>query len=173
MTKSQEEMKVHEGEHLRQDLKYLLDRLDDQIHMELELIGHRMNVLVVSQAFLFAAYTTDLLAKGDKSVKIENALLWIIPVVGALTCAIIGVSLIVALVVIRRRKFERDKVRDKLRDAMVATSLKNIAWGSTEILEHVSCGTVPHRSGNYPPLLLPPVILVAWAYLFHVMSISR
>lgn len=167
--------KLLEDEKRRCDLKYLLDRLDDQIHIEIELIGHRMNVLVVAQAFLFAAYTTDLLTKNQKQfADLEIALLHVIPIVGAIICIMVGVSLIVAIVVLRSRKKERDQVRNKLREEMRETTLKDIVFGENiEILGHVSSDTTAHKIGNLPPAFLSFLILGAWIYLLHSYSSVR
>jgi hypothetical protein len=144
----------------------LLGRLDEQIRIELDLIGQRMNLLAVSQAFLFAAYTTDLLVL-DPYKHLRNFLLWGLPALGLGICTIVFLSLCAAIHVVHQRKCERETIRDRLRDDLEGTLLPPSVFGSRRlvILDHVSPDKWQHACGNYPSIFLGPFIATVWIIL--------
>lgn len=157
-------------------LGYILSRLDEHIRIELDLVGQRMNVLAVSQAFLFTAFTTAMLVSDQsRSLKaLQTVLLRMIPLLGTAICVIVGVALCAAVSVVRSRKRERTAIRDLLREEFAGAGLTpgESHREKVEMLEQVELGSWPHRLGNYPPLFLAPVIAACWLLLFgYVMTV--
>jgi len=154
------------------DLIFLLNRLDEQIRIELDLVGHRMSVLAVSQSFLFTAFTTDLLI-ADRFGRFRTILLWAIPLLGIAICLIIGFALSAAMYVSHVRKVEREVCRDRLREELEESSLRpDVFRGKKiEILAHVAPRSIPDKFGNYPPLLLVPAIAICWIVLVGALLI--
>lgn len=149
-------------------LRYLLSRLDEQIRIELELVGQRMNVLGVSQAFLFTAFTTDMLVSKGSLDRLKTELLWMIPILGMVICVIVALALYAAVCVIQARKSEREKIRDLLREELENGCMKSdmLRNSRMQILEHVAPRSWPDRLGNWPPVFLGPFIFLCWLILF-------
>lgn len=150
------------SDHNREDnLNRRLTRLDAQIKVEYDLIGHRVGWLLTSNAFLFAAFVVAL-----NNVNLDNASLpsirfvyvlsfWI-PIIGLASSALVTFAVFAANSVIKRLKLLRDRTEA---DAARQCSFEVVGIGA---------GSWPHRIGNGPPCLLPPLLAIVWATMLYL-----
>lgn len=151
------------------NLIYLLDRLDNQIRVELDLIGQRMTALCISQSFMFSAFATA--ANGPRG-NIQAALIFWLPLLGITIATILEASIGAAIYAIWDRKRDREIVRQKVKHEFSLGGLNSSYFedipGSAhfEMLAHVSASDIPHKLGNYWTLALAPSLAVVWIILF-------
>ena len=130
-------------------LRFRIKRLDDQIRVEFDLIGHRMTWLVISQSFLFSAVSLTVNNLVNPSaVKISELLRWLIPIIGIITCSSVGLATFAALSVITNLKEQRDNLEDKAKDDLELIGVRITSW--------------EHKIGNIPSLILPWILCIAW-----------
>jgi hypothetical protein len=146
--------------------QWRLQRFDNHIRFEFELIGHRMTWLMTSQSFLFAGYATmvsRLFPLGTSGTPVSAApgaqsgstavvelLLWLIPFVGLVTALLAAVSVFAAKSVIRMFKEPRAKLEEKMKD-----------YGYEQV--GVPLSTWPHKLGGASSGFIPLFLLVVWA----------
>lgn len=132
-----------------------LVRLDYQIKVEYDLIGHRIGWLLVSNSFVIAAYVILLTRPSVEAFKTVWALLaWILPAVGLISCAIIGLAVTAAHTVIADLKAKRDPVEE------VAYNLYGFEKLGVRTRDNAA------MMGDLPPRYLPFGLGAAWFVLF-------
>ena len=139
------------------NLNRRLLRLDAQIKIEYDLIGHRLSWLLTSNSFLFAAFVVGLnnANRDISSVKNFIGVLTIsLPVIGLVSSVLVWLAVFAADSVICKFKRLRDTVEDEAtRYGFEVLGIKTGAW--------------PHRVGNWPPFFLPPLLAIIWAWLLY------
>jgi hypothetical protein len=131
-------------------LKYALTRYDQQIELELNLIGARMTWLAISQSFLFGAFVGG----GNLQPYAFGAgVQALVSVVGLLICVWVRTGVQAALHVVDVRKDQRQPVLEAL------SSELGIA------LPAVNRTDREHKGGNAPPRMIPTMLILAWAGL--------
>jgi hypothetical protein len=136
-------------------LRFRIKRLDDQIRVEFDLIGHRMTWLVISQSFLFSAVSLTVNNSVNPSaVKISELLRWLIPIIGIITCISVGLATFAARSVINKLKRQRDPLesQDPTDYQLESIGVRSSSW--------------EHKIGNIPSLILPWVLCIAWFLVF-------
>lgn len=129
-------------------LRFRIKRLDDQIRVEFDLIGHRMTWLVISQSFLFSAVSLTVNNSVNPSaVKISELLRWLIPIIGIITCISVGLATFAARSVIDKLKSQRDPL-----ESQEPIGVRSASW--------------EHKIGNIPSVILPWVLCIAWFLVF-------
>jgi hypothetical protein len=135
-----------------------LIRADAQIKTEFDLIGHRVSWLLVSNSFLFAALVVGL---GNSSADVTNrrivgVLLWALPLIGLASSTLVALAVLAAHDVIKDLKVERGKLEEEAyqlyRYERLGVQVKS--W--------------PHLVGNWPPILMPPLLMVIWAISLYL-----
>ena len=97
------------------------DRLWGRMVFEVNLLTTRMNWLVSSQAFLFAAYflALDRISNGIQSIE---ALIFAVPIIGLMICLVTAMYLKSAYIIVASCRTElgqlKDRFPDHLRDAV-------------------------------------------------------
>jgi hypothetical protein len=135
------------------DLKYLFDRADSQIRVELDLIGQRMAALCISQSFLVAAFVALIRLgpnDGNTFAYYRAGLLPVLPLMGLSLSTILGCSLLAADSIIKKRKEQRDEIKKQL-----APQLKTGDLSEEHVLAHVPVKSWQHRLGQW-------LIWMAW-----------
>ena len=86
-----------------------LGRLDAQIKIEFDLIGHRVSWLLVSNSFLFTALAVALNNTSNDTVKLRlvNAALWCLPTIGLFSSFLVVLAVAAAHNVIKDLKLMR------------------------------------------------------------------
>ena len=131
-------------------LKYALARYDQQIEVELNLIGARMTWLAISQSFLFGAFVGG----GNlQPYAFGAAVQALVSVVGLLICVWVRAGVQAALHVVDLRKDEREPVLNAL-SAELGIALPVVHRTDKE-----------HHGGNAPPRMIPTMLIVAWVGL--------
>lgn len=144
-----------ESSSLRDMIQFRLTRFDAQIKMEFDLIGHRMNWLMTSQAFLFGAFGVAVTSTSSRNHLLTEWLLFLIPIVGGLTALVVGVAISAAHRVVKRLKPDRQK----LEATAHLLGYEQLGVG-VESLDHVA--------GNLPAHFLPWLLLIVWILLLGV-----
>ena len=138
-----------------------LARLDSQIKIEFDLVGHRISWLLVANAFLFSAYVLTLNhVKSEDYIWQIKILTISLPAIGAVSSLLVGMAVYAAHWVMKKLKPIRDKLEQQ------ASSLYEY--------EQIGIATNkwPHRIGNWPPNVLPPLLFVIWMSLLIVTLAS-
>jgi hypothetical protein len=138
----------------REDVRFRLTRFDQQIFAEFELVGHRMNWLMTSQAFLFGAFAlcvTSNLPRAQITLYLQFILLGI----GIVSAGAVGLAILAAHRVVNRLK----PMRAILEAKASAIGYENLG---------VDISSYDHRAGNLPPMVLPWMLIAAWLILLLV-----
>ena len=117
-----------------------------EIHWEHTLISHRMSWYVASQSFLLTAFA---IAMGPQNILRETAK-WLMPLLGVTVSVVTWLAIVAAGVSMHNlRKRQRELHSDE------------------EFLKfwHQRSALIP-MAGVLPGMLLPPVFLAAWFYLW-------
>ncbi|AFY73076.1 hypothetical protein Syn7502_00961 [Synechococcus sp. PCC 7502] len=131
-----------------------LKRLDDQIHMEYDLMGQRMSWMVISQSFLFTAVAASANSSVDHSMrKVIDLLRLLIPSIGILSCLFAIAAIFAARSVINRLKNIRNSLEDALslehgEDRFYKLGVRQTEW--------------QHSFGNFPTSFLPLALICVW-----------
>jgi hypothetical protein len=133
------------------NLKYRLDRLDALLKTEFDLISHRMTWLVISQSFLFAAFSGA--AANSTAHQVLKRMLWIIPFMGILIDALVYLAVIAAHSVIRKLKRLRYPVE------LLASETFGCEIASVDLHRW------EHKFGTLPPYVVPPSLALAWGLI--------
>lgn len=134
-----------------EEIKYRLDRLDALIKFEFDLIGYRMTWLVVSQSFLFTAFSVA--ASNHMNHPILGRMLWLLPSVGICVSAIVYFAILAAHSVVRKLK--------GIRKPLEETANKQFSCEKAS----VEADRWEHMLGNVPPYTVPLILTLAWAIL--------
>ena len=147
---------------LEESLSRRLARLDSQIKVEYELIGHRVSWLLVSNSFLFAAFVVAL---GNSSLdantqKLIRILVLALPVIGLVSSVLVSLAVRAANEVVHELKKARDFVEEQ----------------ASRFYEYERLGvhikSWPHIVGNWPPALLPPLFAIVWLTLLYTRIVG-
>jgi hypothetical protein len=136
--------------------------IEAKVAHEIDLIGHRLNWLIYSEAFLFTGFITIFLVPPQSPVAVDVQLLWwLLPVIGLLLVAAIGPSLFAATKVARALLVARSVIEQKLRadgfDELPILGLDragDLKWTPT-------WGALPQKA-------LPIGIVVLWGLLLAI-----
>lgn len=137
-----------------------LIRLDAQIRIEYDLIGHRVSWLLVSNSFLLAAFAVSLnnsSPPGSVNSRLIQILVWLLPVIGIVSCYVVAHAVRAAHAVINELKGLRDPLEDL---ASKHFSYERLGIGKQ---------TWYHIAGNRPPTLLPWVTAIVWVAVLGVL----
>lgn len=139
-------------------------RLDSQIKIEYDLIGHRVSWLLASNSFLIAAFAVVLnnsSPNGSLNWRLAQLLMWLLPITGSISCIVVARAVSAAHSVINELKKQRDPVED------LAAKLY-----SYERLG-VSQQTWYHIAGNRPPTFLPLVVACVWGTVLAMLAYAK
>lgn len=131
-----------------------LKRLDEQIHIEYDLMGQRMSWVVISQSFLFSAIALTANSSVDISMrKVIELLRLLVPFVGILSCLFSMAAILAARSVINRLKSLRNSLEDSLNlqngeDGFDKLGVRQTEW--------------QHSFGYFPTSFLPFTLICVW-----------
>lgn len=140
------------------EIKYIHRELSKQIDREFELLGYRMNWLLMSSAFLFTA-TAIISGSNESGIYNENircVLSKSLPVIGLIICFIAFISMRAALRVVKEWKVNRKTMEDQLKAEL------NFNFDLT-----VPATTKGNDEGNVPYWILPSSIGVVWCLIVY------
>jgi hypothetical protein len=139
------------------DARDYLIRLDAMIKTNLDLISHRMGWLLISQSFLFTAFALAAAhVRNPLAAQVPiNHFLHLVPLLGLITCVLVGLSLLAVLRVIWQLKASRERVEAEL---------------TRPLEDRYGASSVPRTSpadwlGHGPAMLVPSLFATAWLYL--------
>jgi hypothetical protein len=142
--------------------------IESKMSHEVSLLGHRMEWLVVSEAFLFAAFTLVLTDGRHLGLQLRIFLFCFYTLLGVFLAVSATRSINAALAVSEALCEARGKIEGLLK---VRTGLKKLPNLSLERPERKIARTV--SDGNFSARWVPPAIGVAWALLlFMVLLLS-
>ncbi len=133
-------------------LDITINRLDNQIKAEFEVINQRMTWLMVAQSFLFIAYANVWVGLSRGFHMILSKLAVIIPLIGIAMAILVRLAIWAAHSVVSQVKDERARFEND-----------HPAFKDYKISVHRR--EIEHRLGNLPAQILPFVFIVAWAGL--------
>jgi hypothetical protein len=133
------------------NLRFRLDRFDRQISIEFTLIGDRMNWLMTSQAFLFAAFAVCITAQSPRFGWLVSLLEYMLVATGTVSAWLVGRAIRAAHTVVDGLKRKRARLE-----------FEATAKGFEELGVDVS--SVEHRAGNTPSLYLPWWLFAVWLF---------
>jgi hypothetical protein len=139
-------------------------RLDAQIKIEYDLIGHRVSWLLASNSFLIAAFAVVLnntSPSGSLNWRLAQLLMWLLPITGGISCIVVARAVSAAHSVIDELKKQRDPVEDL---AAKLYSYERLGVGQQ---------TWYHIAGNRPPTFLALVVLCVWGILLAMLVYVR
>ena len=153
-------MSDNEPTYSEENLNRRLLRLDAQIRVEYDLIGHRVSWLLTSNSFLFAAFVVGLNNTSLSAKCLIETLMFSLPVIGLVSSLLVWFAVFAANSVISKLKELRDTVESVATSdyGFEALGIKVIDW--------------PHRIGNWPPFILPPLLAIIWACLLYLRVIA-
>jgi hypothetical protein len=132
-----------------------LTRIGFAIDKELTLISERMSWLVISESFIFSAFTVAV-ANQEKAV-VLNTLAYLMPLVGFLIALLVYPSLLAAHTTAQRLKLERHEFELRLP-------------------EHLRVRLLPpkgaHILGSLPAFVIPVMFLVVWSAITVVIVLA-
>ena len=131
--------------------KYIHKQLSAQIDREFDLLGHRVNWLLMGNAFLFTAMSIISNKNPNEVFPYQKILKYALPISGVTICFISFVSIKSALKIIQEWKVNRKTIEDKLVD------LLDIKFALTNPPTSTS-----HFNGNIPYRALPVCIGFVW-----------
>ena len=135
------------------DLKYVIERYDKQIDIELTLINARMTWLVISQSFLIGSFVS---AASAASREVGLAIQLVVAFVGFMACNWVRMGINAALSMVARWKNERQEP--------LAELSKSIGMP----LAAVSSVERAHHDGNLAPAMIPRILMIAWVCFLGV-----
>lgn len=132
-----------------------LQRLDAQIKIEYELIGHRVGWLLFANSFLLSAFVLAL-SKEPKGAAYDGRavemLLWLLPIFGVMACSLVFFGVVAAHISINQLK---DK-RDTLENSCDICGFEKLG---------VQQNDWKHVVGNLSPTLFPILLGLIWGLL--------
>jgi hypothetical protein len=140
-------------------------RLADAARAELDLIGMRLTWLVVSESFLFSAFSASVptFGSGRQLSGVLLYILWSMPLVGMLLAGGIYIAILAALSAGKHLIEQRDQLMERLpehlRIGLISVQDREYWWG------------------NMPPRIIPPLLFLLWLgafiCLFFFISYGR
>ncbi len=125
-----------------------LTRIGSAIDKELTLINERMTWLVVSESFMFSAFTMAV-ANQEKAV-VLNTLIYVMPVVGLLLALLVYPGLLAAHFTARVLKQERHEFELRLPGDL---QVKLLAPARAHVL------------GSIPAFVIPVMLILVWGVI--------
>jgi hypothetical protein len=122
-----------------------LTRIGSAIDKELTLISERMTWLVVSESFMFSAYTMAV-ANHDKAI-VLNTLVYVMPLVGLLLALLVYPGLLAAHFTAKWLKQERHQFELRLPEGL---QVKLLAPKQAHVL------------GSVPAFVIPVMLILVW-----------
>lgn len=132
-----------------------LARIGLAIDKELTLISERMSWLVISESFIFSAFTLAV-ANHEKTVVLV-ALAYLMLIVGSLLALLVYPALLAAHSTATRLKGERDRFEFRLPEAL---QVKLLASGRE------------HFWGSVPAFTIPVMLIFAWSVILIVLFLA-
>jgi hypothetical protein len=134
-------------------LEMQLARLGSAIDKELGLINERMSWLVISESFIFSAFTTAIVSV-ERS-RVLAVFTWLMPIVGLLLVLLVYPALLAAHHTANGLKAERGRFEAMLPEAL---RLQLLATKRD------------HFFGSVPTFAVPAMLIVVWMVVFVVMG---
>jgi hypothetical protein len=137
-----------------------LTRYDEAIIKEFSLVGDRMTWLVLSESFIFAAFSVaaaELFKKSDGN-PLLIAILICMSVLGFFLAGIVVPAIAAAHHAIERLKHDRSKLETQLPEHLQ--------------VRHIEVSDREHHRGNLPPMFVPPLIMVIWMALGISLTVA-
>jgi hypothetical protein len=137
-----------------------LGRLDGAIEKEFTLVSDRMVWMVISESFIFGAFTTAVVNYEPNKTLCYAILVLIaaLPVLGVLIADLARRAINAAHTAADRLKDERERL-----ERMFVGQLR---------VDLISSKLETHAAGNLPPKLLPRIITLAWAVFLIVAAVQ-
>jgi hypothetical protein len=133
--------------------KDLLNRLDTMVKVNLDLVGHRMGWLLVSQSFLFTAFALAAAhVHSPSAVPALRLIVWLVPLIGIAVAALVGISIAAAIWVLWEIKGTRRRLEARLLAPYAAST------GPSSVPRH----SIKDWLGHLPALVLPLGFVGAW-----------
>lgn len=146
-------MSYHDPNHQTPDetshLLAQLTRLGVAIDKELTLITERMSWLVISESFIFSAFTVAV-ANQEKTM-VLSIFAWLMPLVGFLLAFFVYPALLAAHSTAKRLKEERQQFELRLPEDLRV----NLLASKRE-----------HCLGTVPAFMIPAMLLLVWSVIF-------
>ena len=140
------------------EIKYIHKELSEQIDREFDLLGHRMNWLLMSSTFLFTA--TAIIFSSSKTGIYDEKVLGVLSnsllIIGLIICVIAFISMRAALRVIKEWKVNRKTMEDQIKDEL------DVNFDLT-----VPVTTKGNDEGNIPYWVLPLSIGTVWCLIIY------
>lgn len=133
-----------------------LTRIGAAIDKELTLMSERMSWLVISESFIFSAFT-GAVANYEKS-RVLLALGYLMPLVGFLLAILVYPALLAAHITAKRLKVERDEFELRLPEAL---QVKLLAPKRAHLL------------GSVPAFVIPVMLALVWSTIIVVLVYER
>jgi hypothetical protein len=135
--------------------------LESKIGHEVALIGHRMEWLVVSEAFLFGAFAT-VLASGSMDASARRTMVLLLPILGMTLAGLASIGVLAALAVSRALLKARGVIDNNVRRLTAMEEWSKLGYRSSR--KKSIRWTEP--GGKVTAILVPPLILLAWVWIF-------
>jgi hypothetical protein len=132
-----------------------LARIGLAIDKELTLISERMSWLVISESFIFSAFTVAV-ANFEKAV-VLHALAYLTPLVGSLLTLLVYPALLAVHSTATRLKGERGRFEFKLPEALQVKLLASER---------------EHFGGSVPAFAIPVMLILAWSVILIVLFLA-
>lgn len=136
-----------------------LGRLGEAISKEFTLVSDRMTWLVISNAFMFSAFTTAVTNYSDTKdlFLLIKVFVLVVPVLAILMCFLAFVAILAAHAAAKKLKGKRDRMERRLP-----------IWLRVKL---ISSKESVHSYGNWPPICIPLLLATTWVILL-VMAIA-
>jgi hypothetical protein len=137
-----------------------LTRYDEAIVKEFSLVCDRMTWLVLSESFIFTAFSVAAaeLFKAPDGKVLLIAILICMSVLGVFLAGVVVPAIAAAHHAIERLKHDRKKLETQLPEPLQ--------------VRHVEVSDREHNRGNLPPLLVPPLMMAIWIALAISLAIA-
>lgn len=129
------------------------------VDKELDLVNYRMMWIVVSESFIFSAFTTAAVNYVPERMflkKVVSYLLVVMPLLGIFLAGIAIPAISAAHSAVRRLKEQRDALERRLPEHL---RIRMISWKDRE-----------NWMGNLPPRFIPWAIILSWVTLLSVTA---
>jgi hypothetical protein len=132
-----------------------LTRLGAAIDKELTLMSERMSWLVISESFIFSAFTVAV-ANHEKGM-VLSALAYLMPLVGFLLALLVYPGLLAAHITAKRLKAERHQFELRLPEALQVRLL---------------APKRAHLLGSVPAFVIPVMLVLVWSAIIVVLVVA-
>jgi hypothetical protein len=135
----------------------IINRLDNEIRAQFDLINERMSWLMVAQSFLFIAYANVWVGLSRGVHPMLSKLSVIIPSIGIAMAILVRLAIWAAHRVVSQVKDERARFEND-----------HPAYAGYKISVHRK--QFEHKLGNLPAQILPFVFITAWSGLLYLTA---